>query len=291
VLEAEAAWISAWREALSARWTLPVERDRAAAAHARAEERRRTARATLHAASDADAREAGLDLREALLDLADAAQALQGVDARARVLGLAPVPGPAARPALAAPEIPDPSTTRAYRARAARLAADVARSERRWTDATMPLLAVEAGYAGSDASVEAGLALRHGRPYATVDAALEGTPQERAWARLQATFRLGSDLGEVRASRDAARAAEADELAAFEERWRAEVEEARREADAATARWRLAEDRLAAVSPDDARARARALDAARRAWLRMAREHDALLAWIEAWPLRAPDPS
>jgi hypothetical protein len=290
VLEADAAWIAAWREALLARWTLPVERDRAAAAHRWAEERRRAAAAAEDGAEDgAAAREAALDLREARLDLADAARELRAIDARAHALGLAAAGGPADRPALALPEIPDPVATRAYRARAARLAADVARSERRWADATMPLLSVEAGYAGSDASVEAGLALRHGRPAAKLDATLAGTPQERAWARLQATFRLGSDLGEVRAEREAARSAEVEELAAFEARWRAELAEARRDADAATERWRLAEERLAAVGPDDRRGRERALDAAQRAWLRMARDHGALLAWLEAWPERVPD--
>ncbi len=294
LLEARAAWIAAWREALLARWTLPVERDRAAAAHDRAQERLRAARAALDAADAAreeDAREAALDLREARLDLADATQELQAIDAQARALGLDPAKSPSPRPRLASPEVPDPVTTLAYRARAARLAAEVARSERRWTDATMPLLSVEAGYAGSDASLEAGLALRHGRPHATLDAALEGTPQERAWARLAATFRLGNDVGEVRAARDAARDAEVEELAAFEDRWRAEVAEATREADATTARWRLAEERLAAVAADDARARERALDAARRAWLRMARDHGTLLAWIEAWPRGSSDPA
>jgi hypothetical protein len=289
LLEAQAAWTAAWREALLARWTLPVQRDRATAAHARAEERVRDARTARNTAADEDAREADLDLREARLDLADAAHELRAIEARARDLGLKLADGPSARPGLASPEVPDPVTTLAYRARAARLAADVARSERRWTDATMPLLAIEAGYAGSDAAVEAGLELRNGRPSATLDAALEGTPQERAWARLQATFRLGSDLGEARAARDAARDAEVEELAAFEARWRSEVAEARREADAATARWRLAEERLAAVAPDDADGRERALDAARRAWLRMARDHGTLLAWIEAWPRPAPD--
>jgi hypothetical protein len=290
VLEAEAAWIAAWREVLLAAWTLPVERDRARAARERAEEEVRTARAALEAAPEEDAREAELDLREARLDLADAVQALRAVEARARELGRTLPVDASARPALAGPEVPDPVATRAYRARAARLAADVARSERRWADATMPLLSVEGGYAGSDAALEAGVELRRGRPAATLDATLSGTPQERAWARLEATFRLGSDLGEVRAARDAARDAEVAELAAFEERWRAEVADARRDAEAATARWRLAEERLATVAPDDVRARERALDAARRAWLRMVREHGSLLAWIEAWPRRAEAP-
>lgn len=289
VLEAETAWVAAWREAILAAWSMPIERDRAVAAEARAAGALRAAEEALAAASDEEAREARLDLREARLDLADARAELRALDERARSLGVPPGGRPGARAALTPPRVPDPTATRAYRARAARLAADVARSERRWTDATLPLLALEAGYAGSDASLEAGLALRHGRPQATLDAALEGTPQERAWARLEATFRLGSDLDEARAAREAARAAEVEELVAFEARWRDEVADARRELDATSARWRLAEERWRAVAPDDDRGRERALDAARRAWLRMARAYGALLDWIEAWPRRSDD--
>lgn len=286
VLEAEIAWTDAWREALLAALTLPVEHDAAQEQLADADGDVAKALADRSSASGGDPARtdpgAEFDLREARLDRADASGDLDDVEREAAALGVPLGRDGADRPALRVPAAPDPTTTRAYRARALRLAADVARSERRWTDGVVPALGLEIGYAGSDARVEASAELRHGRPRLRLDGSLEGTPQERGWARLSAAFRLGSDLAGLRRDVDDARLAEVEVLADLERDWHADVRGSLRAFEGDAARWRLAEDRVDAADEEADRRRAEAR--ARRAWLRMARSYGAVLEAFEAWP-------
>lgn len=285
VLEAELRLLDAWRRALLARWRAPVERARADAALRAAEADVHEAEADVDAA-EADVRDVGarrtvasdderrdaaraledaeLDLREARLDLEEARRDLAALPP--------PGDGPDAaerRVELALPATPSLRATRGYRARALRLAADVARSERRRLAAVLPDLGVEAGYAGADARIDGRLALRDGRPQARIRGVLEGTPQERAWLKAYLTLRLGDDRARATAAARAARRRELRAQAELHAAWRVEARQLRTEVEARRARWRLAEDRLAAARDrGDAQRSARAEEAARRAWLR-----------------------
>lgn len=295
VLEAELALLDAWRRALLARWRAPVERARAEAAlraavadvreaeakrtaadgtvaeladddrdddandPARDDERYEARRAAARALEDAE-----LDLRDARLELAEARRDLSALPPSGDRSVAAP-----RRVELALPPTPALPTSRAYRARALRLAADVARSDRRRLEAVLPDLGVEAGYAGSDARIDGRLALRDGRPQARLRGVLDGTRQERAWLKVYLTLRLGADRGRTTAAAHAARRRQRRALAELDATWRAEVRELRFEVEARRVRWRLAEDRLAAARVrGDAGRTGRAEDAARRAWLR-----------------------
>lgn len=229
---------------------------------------------------------ATLDVREARIDLGVARRELRDLLARGEYKRLDPTAE--RRPDLPLPELPDATATRAYRARALRLAADVARSERRWRKAVMPRLGVEVGYAGSDGALAAQLELRDGRPRGRVSGALGGTPQERGWATVSALFRLGTDLPSAQAATVAAREAERRTLDDHAATWTREAEERRHDARTARARWRVAEARRATIAPDDERGRARALEAARRTWLRYLAALDKLTRLAETWPELAP---
>lgn len=293
VLEAEAAYAAAWREAWSELDQAPVERARAAARLAQAEHAwNETANGD---ADDLERREAQLDLEEARFDLRRFEDQLEASFGS---------PEPFSLPAERRHDHPDPrrpqvTATWRYRARALRLAADVARSERRWTAAVVPLLELEVGYAGSDAQVGAELELRGGRPTARAYASLGGTPQERGWATLSAAFRFGNDQPAVRAGLDAARLAEVRTLAELEEHWNGRALILTDELAFARERWRLEEDRLAAEAMAEAGAEAeadvsgqeRTLDRVRRAYLRFLRAYDALCTQLEAWPPAGDAPS
>lgn len=209
---------------------------------------------------------ADLDLREALLDLADARRDREGLGRPAE-----PEVGPE-RPDLRLPGIGDVRTLGAFRARELRLAAAIAREERRRLDAFMPDLSLEGGYAGADAAVSAGLALAGGRPRGRLQVAWTGTRQERAWARMSLTLRLGSDADAALTSpADLAVSARAtlEELA---DELEAEARADLAEAASRRSHWRLAEEHLAIEREEgDSRRIARAEEVARREWLRFLR--------------------
>lgn len=307
VLEAEADRIAAWREATLAALRTPVAlarlEDAVAAAHVGLEAARRrlaNAEAALAAADVPDESTAGapsedaaaalerrrtaamLDVREARIEVDEARRELQQLRAATRGVRL---PSAAERrPDLPLPALPDPTSTRAYRARALRLAADVARSERRWRKAVMPRLGLEVGYAGSDGSVAAQLELHDGRPRGKLSGEIGGTRQERGWATVSALFRLGSDLPSSLAEQAASREAERRTLDRLEATWTREATERWEDARTARARWRIAEARQATVAPDDERGRVRALEAARRSWLRYLDALEKVTTVAETWP-------
>lgn len=269
VVEAEAAYAASWREAWFAGHRTPVERARAEA---------RLAEAAREWERLEEAEPDGLERREARLDLEEARLELERVDS-------APVLASShRRHDHPDPQRPEVTRTWRYRARALRLAADVARSERRWTAAVVPLLELEVGYAGSDAELGAELELRGGRPSARAYATLRGTPQERGWATLSAAFRFATDQPDVRAELDAARLAEVRTLAELEEAWNGRAEVLLADLTFARERWRLEEDRLAAGSDRTTEAQARAEAGVLRAYLRYLGAYDATSAHFEAWP-------
>lgn len=323
VLEAEAGRIAAWRDAVFAALRTPVALARLEDAVAAAEldldtaRRRRadaeaalaTAVATAQRAShdttnetptDAAPKDASttsedelatlrrrraaatLDVREALIEVDEARREL--LELRAGTEGAPPRWETERRLDLPLPPLPEPTATRAYRARALRLAADVARSERRWRKAVMPRLGLEVGYAGSDASVAAELKLHDGRPRGRLSGAIGGTRQERGWATVSALFRLGSDLPSADADKADAREQERRTLEKLEATWTREAVTRWEDARTARARWRIAEARSALVAPDDERGRIRALETARRSWLRYLAALDKVSTLAETWP-------
>jgi len=285
VLEAEADRIAAWREATLEALRTPVALARLEEAVAAARLELDGARRRLEDAETAGQRRraaATLDVREARLELDEARRELR--DLRAGPAGVKRSGATERRIDLPLPPLPDPTTTRAYRARALRLAADVARSERRWRKAVMPRLRLEVGYAGSDGSVAAQLELHDGRPRGQLSGAIGGTRQERGWATVSALFRLGSDLPSSVAERTSAREEERRALDHLEAAWTREAVARWADARTAGARWRIAEARRATVAPDDERGRARALEGARRAWLRYLAALDKVTTLAETWP-------
>ena len=147
----------------------------------------------------------------------------------------------------------------AFLALTLREAAALARSERRRVAAFLPSLGVEVGYAGSQGRLEARWALREGRQRAALEGAWRGTPQERGWAEVSASFRFGSDAREVQETVRSAEDAMVQAQETFIEQWEAEVASTERAYAFALERWQLAEARV-----EDARS----LDQARRAYLR-----------------------
>ncbi|MDZ7799236.1 MAG: hypothetical protein U5K81_00400 [Trueperaceae bacterium] len=280
-------------ERAAARADLQEARNEVATARTRRDEARAAAAAAspdapelAEAQVEADRahRAARLDLREAELDLADAERALAELTPVAP--SLLPAPAAAPRRDLHHPAAPDPTRLAAYRARALRLAAEVARSERYRRRAFIPDVAMEVGYAGSDARVEGTLGMRAGRPRAEVAGSLDGTIQERGWARVTATLRFGRDGVRAATTPERLRAEAAATQEALASALRAEAHAAREEACARRARWRLAEDALRhARDGGDGRAIARAERDAVRTWLRFVRATHGLLEAVEA-PVR-----
>lgn len=297
VLEAEADRIAAWREATLEALRTPVALAQLEDALAAAEldlgdaRRRRADAEAAIAAADATDELVALDRRRAAATL-DVREARIEVDEARRELlelGAATQGGPRHAAAerrldLSLPPLPEPTGTRAYRARALRLAADVARSERRWRKAVLPRLGLEVGYAGSDGSVAAELELHDGRPRGRLSGAIGGTRQERGWATASALFRLGSDLPSAVAEQAAAREDELRTLEQLEAAWTREAVARWEDARTARARWQVAEARRATVAPDDERGRVRTLAAARRSWLRYLAALDKVTTLAETWP-------
>lgn len=297
VLEAEADRIAAWRDATLAALRTPVALARledavAAAEHDLDAARRRRADAEAAIAADVATDElaalerrraaAGLDVREARIDVDEARREL--LELRAGTEDTPLRSAAERRLDLPLPPLPEPTATRAYRARALRLAADVARSERRWRKAVLPRLGLEVGYAGSDGSLAAKLELRDGRPRGRLSGAIRGTRQERGWATVSALFRLGSDLPSAVAGQADARQDERRTLEQLEAAWTREAVARWEDARTARARWQVAEARRATVAPDDERGRVRALEAARRSWLRYLVALDKVTTLAETWP-------
>lgn len=303
VLEAEDRLLDAWRRAIVAAWRAPVERARgdadlreAEAELAEAGEARRRALAAVDEArqegdpealerAERSLRDAELDLREARIDRDEARRDARPADAARPGTPVGGTDASDARFAVRIPETPPFAATRRYRARALRLSAVVARSERRRVGALLPRLGVEAGYAGSDASLRADLALRDGRARGRLRGALGGTPQERGWVRAFAVVRLGNDLAGVEAALASARDDRRRTLDARSIDWHRDLRDARADAETRGARWRLAEDRLRAAREDgDLRRIARAEDDARRLWLLYLSAAAKTLALLEALP-------
>lgn len=276
----------------AARADLQAARNDVAAARTRRDEARAAATASPDTPELAEAhveaveahRAARLDLRDAELDLADAERELAALTPV--VSPRPPAPNTALRLDLHHPAAPDPTRLGAYRARSLRLAAEVARSERYRRRAFIPDVALEVGYAGSDARVEGTLGMRAGRPRAEVAGRLDGTVQERGWARITATLRFGRDGVRAATNPERLRAEAAAAQEGLASALRAEAHAAREEARARRARWRLAEDALRhARERGDGRRVARAERDAVRTWLRFVRATHGLLEAAEA-PLR-----
>ena len=318
VLEAEVELLEAWRAAILDAWRLPIERARAeaalraaraelseaaeareAAASHVAEERAARARADPAdrslVAAERTLRDARLDEREARLDLDEARRELAALPTATTARGDPPTdggvpePGTARRRRISLPRPAPGWTPRDLRADALRRAADVARSERRRLGAVLPKVGVEIGYAGSDATGTAKLALEHGRPRGELGASLGGTPQERGWLEAYAAVRLGSDAptraADLAAVRERARTGRVADAAA----WRADLRDARAEVRTREARWRLAEARSVAAHEDGAaRAVARADDRARRTYLTYLTAVGKVLDLVEALPPLPP---
>lgn len=301
VLEAELRVVDARRDAAVAELGQRVQRARAVAAERRVEaawqEAAGTAAARAGSAAEADAaagaetarRRAELDLQKAALDLADARRDLRDSGGASRhdsnrdgsaLDGATRAPE---RPDLQLPPVPETTSLRAFRAREFRSAAEVVRAERRRIGAFVPNVGLDMGYAGADASVAGGLALRHGRPHGSLEASWSGTPQERAWARFTMTLRFGSDARDAASSPEDLRREAQAALEDLTDALARKATAAREEAEARRARWRLAEARLELAREEGDEGRVdRALDVARREWLRFLRATEKALDAMEA---------
>ncbi len=250
VFEAIGAWREAWCEAL-------IEARRVPVVLARAEAEVEEVRASLAALQEEGASAESLVVREAMLAVEEASWQLE--EAQGSTAGVAVDLGGDARPAGSLPGPRPVEELPAFLALTLREAAALARSERRRVAAFLPSLGVEVGYAGSQGRLEARWALREGRQRAALEGAWRGTPQERGWAEVSASFRFGSDAREAQETVRDAEDAMVRAQEGFIEAWEAEVASTERAHAFALERWRLAEARV-----EDARS----LDQARRAYLR-----------------------
>jgi len=281
VFEAFSGWLESWRDVLVSTWIAPVR-----LAQAKQENfALQTRIAALKENSAEDDVESLFELWEVELDQKDAL--ITHVEAYQDALRLVGSNPREQRFPVTVKDSGSLAMLPAYRATMLRAAAVVARSERRRLAAVMPSLSLAMGLAGSRARAEAEFGFSHGRPEAFLKASLNGTPQERAWASLEASFRLGTDLGEVEQDVLDARQEVQREHDAFVA---AHEEEVRGRRDAwrrADEHWRLAEDRLAWLqSKDDPSERdvEKALREVRTWWIRMVVAAGRLSESWATWP-------